>query len=158
MENEITCIPQAINTQAIKINELRNIHVNHKDLFYLLQQLTSAPEMDKQVYLEVIQNLPKNQYIFVITNNEKPIGMISLLIEQKLIHGGSKVGHIEDVIVDKAHQHKGYATKLIQHTIAVAKLHQCYKCILNCTDEVKPLYDKNGFTKKTNGMSLYFKH
>ena len=142
--------------QHIKINELRNINVNHNELFYLLQQLTSAPLLDKQFYLELIQNLPKNQYIFVMTNNDKPIGMISLLIEQKLIHGGGRVGHIEDLIVDKAHQHKGYATKLIQHTISVAKLHQCYKCILNCTDEVKPLYDKNGFTKKTNCMSLYF--
>ena len=142
--------------QHIKINELRNINVNHNELFYLLQQLTSAPVLEKQAYLQVIQKLSKNQYIFVMTNNDKPIGMISLLIEQKLIHGGGRVGHIEDLIVDKAHQHKGYATKLIQHTISVAKLHQCYKCILNCTNEVKPLYDKNGFTKKTNGMTLYF--
>ena len=151
MKNDNSSIPQ-----HIKINELRNINVNHNDLFYLLQQLTSAPVLDKQGYLELIQKLSKNQYIFVMTNNDKPIGMISLLIEQKLIHGGGRVGHIEDLIVDKAHQHKGYATKLIQHTISVAKLHQCYKCILNCTDEVKPLYDKNGFTKKTNGMSIYF--
>ena len=142
MKNDNSSIPQ-----HIKINELRNINVNHNDLFYLLQQLTSAPVLDKQGYLELIQKLSKNQYIFVMTNNDKPIGMISLLIEQKLIHGGGRVGHIEDLIVDKAHQHKGYATKLIQHVIALAKLHQCYKCILNCTDEVKPLYDKNGFTK-----------
>ena len=93
--------------QHIKINELRNINVNHNELFYLLQQLTSAPLLDKQFYLELIQNLPKNQYIFVMTNNDKPIGMISLLIEQKLIHGGGRVGHIEDLIVDKANQHKG---------------------------------------------------
>ena len=151
MKNDNSSIPQ-----HIKINELRNINVNHNDLFYLLQQLTSAPVLDKQGYLELIQKLSKNQYIFVMTNNDKPIGMISLLIEQKLIHGGGRVGHIEDLIVDKAHQHKGYATKLIQHTISVAKLPQCYKCILNCTDQVKPLYDKNGFTKKTNGMSIYF--
>lgn len=151
MKNDNPSIPQHVT-----INELRNINVNHNELFYLLQQLTSAPVLDKQAYLEVIHNLSQNQYIFVMSNNDKPIGMISLIIEQKLIHGGSKVAHIEDLIVDKAHQHKGYATKLIQHVIALAKLHQCYKCILNCTDEVKPLYDKNGFTKKTNGMSIYF--
>ena len=151
MKNDNPSIPQHIT-----INELRNINVNHNELFYLLQQLTSAPVLDKQAYLEVIHNLSQNQYIFVMSNNDKPIGMITLIIEQKLIHSGGKVAHIEDLIVDKAHQHKGYATKLIQHVISVAKLHQCYKCILNCTDQVKPLYDKNGFTKKTNGMSIYF--
>ena len=151
MKNDNPSIPQHIT-----INELRNINVNHNELFYLLQQLTSAPVLDKQAYLEVIHNLSQNQYIFVMSNNDKPNGMITLIIEQKLIHSGGKVAHIEDLIVDKAHQHKGYATKLIQHVISVAKLHQCYKCILNCTDEVKPLYDKNGFTKKTNGMSIYF--
>ena len=151
MDNEITCIPQQVS-----INEIRNINIDHIQLLYLLQQLTTAPLLEKESYLNIIQNLSKNQYIFVMTNNEKPIGMISVIIEQKLIHHGGKVAHIEDLIIDKSHQHKGYATKLIQHAIAITKLHKCYKCILNCSDKVKPFYDKNGFTKKTNGMSIYF--
>jgi glucosamine-phosphate N-acetyltransferase len=114
--------------------------------------------MNKETYLNVINNLSNHQYIFVMTDREKPIAMITLFIEQKLIHGGGKVGHIEDLIVDKTHRNKGYATKLIQHAIAITKLHQCYKCILNCTDDVKPFYEKNGFTQYTNGMSIYFKH
>ena len=61
MENEFSCIPQ-----HVKINEIRNINVNHNDLLYLLQQLTSAPIMNKQAYLNIIHNLSNHQYIFVI--------------------------------------------------------------------------------------------
>ena len=91
-----------------------------------------------------------------MTENDTPVGMISLLIEQKIIHKGGKVAHIEDVVVDKNHRGKGYASKLIQHVIKIAKAYNCYKCILNCTNEVIPVYEKNGFSVKTNGMSLYF--
>ena len=151
MENETSSIPHLIS-----INEIRNISIDYKEVLLLLQQLTNAPMMEKTKYFDIINKLSHNQFIFTITNNNKVIGIISLLIEQKLIHNGGKVGHIEDLVIDKLHQKKGYASQLIQHAVAVAKLHKCYKCILNCNDDVKPLYEKNGFTRKTNGMAIYF--
>lgn len=151
MENQTSSIPHRIS-----INEIRCTTVNYKQVMILLQQLTDAPMIEEKEYFRIICNLSNNQYIFTITDNNKVIGIISLLIEQKLIHNGSKVAHIEDLVIDKLHQKKGYASQLIQHTLSVAKLHKCYKCILNCNDDVKPLYEKNGFTQKTNGMTIYF--
>lgn len=151
MENETSSIPHLIS-----INEIRNISIDYKEVLLLLQQLTNAPMMEKTKYFDIINKLSHNQFIFTITNNNKVIGIISLLIEQKLIHNGGKVAHIEDLVIDKLHQHKGYASQLIQHSLSIAKIHNCYKCILNCNDDVKPLYEKNGFTRKTNGMAIYF--
>ena len=142
--------------QLLAIDEIRRITICYKDIIKLLQQLTSAPMLQKQEYLEIISQLGQNHFIFVLTLNDKPIGMITLFIEQKIIHRGGKVGHIEDVVVDKEHRGKGYSKQLIEHAITIAKHYQCYKCILNCTDQVKPVYEKNKFIHKTNGMSLYF--
>ena len=113
--------------------------------------------IQKQEYLEIVSQLGQHHFIFVLTLKEKPIGMITLFMEQKIIHRGGKVGHIEDVVVDKEHRGKGYSKLLIDHAISIANHYQCYKCILNCTDQVKPIYEKHGFTHKTNGMSVYFK-
>lgn len=151
MENSHASSPQLI------IDDIKKLNVSYKDILNLLKQLTTTPNMTKQNYLHIINDLPTNHIIFVLMENDKPVGMITLFMEQKIIHNGGKVGHIEDVVVDKNYRGKGYATLLLKHATSIAKHYKCYKCILNCTDEVKPVYEKNGFTHKTNGMSLYFK-
>tara|TARA_R110001599_G_scaffold303334_1_gene509210 strand:- start:545 stop:1012 length:468 start_codon:yes stop_codon:yes gene_type:complete len=143
--------------QLVAIDDIRRVTVSYKDIIKLLNQLTTTPMLQKQEYLDIISNLGQHHFMFVLTLNEKPIGMITLFIERKIIHRGGKVGHIEDVVVDNEHRGKGYSKQLIEHAIAIAKHYECYKCILNCTDQVKPVYEKHNFTHKTNGMSLYFK-
>ena len=145
-----------IAPRLLAVNEIRNSNANYNDLLELLSQLTTTPSMTKEEFSHIIQELAKNQFIFILTEKDTPVAMITLLIEQKIIHKGGKVAHIEDVVVDKKHRGKGYASKLIQHAITIAKLYNCYKCILNCTDQVVPVYQKNGFSLKTNGMSIYF--
>ena len=111
-----------------------------------------------EAFDDFVNHLSNNHIVKIIKDEEskKIVGTITILIESKVIHNFGKVGHIEDVVVDKNHRGKGYASKLIQHAITIAKLYNCYKCILNCSDEVVPVYQKNGFSLKTNGMSLYF--
>lgn len=142
--------------RSVTINEIRDTNANYNEILQLLSQLTSTPDMTNEEFSRIIKTLTKNQFIFIMIENNRPVAMISLLIEQKIIHKGGKVAHIEDVVVDKNHRGKGYASKLIQHVTTIAKLYNCYKCILNCTNEVMPVYEKNGFSLKTNGMSLYF--
>ena len=84
------------------------------------------------------------------------MGATTLLIETKFIHNGGKVGHIEDVVVDKKHQRKGIGEKIIIYFLRYAKDQGCYKTILDCTDEVKPFYEKLGF--KHNANALRFDH
>ena len=51
----------------------------------------------------------------------KIVGSTTLLIETKFIHNGGKVGHIEDVVVDKEHQGKGIGEKIIKLSFKICR-------------------------------------
>ena len=84
------------------------------------------------------------------------VAIATLLIENKLIHNGSKVAHIEDVVVDKKFLGKGYGKKMIEFLTEKAKNQGCYKVILNCDEEVVAFYEKCGFTQKNLMMEFRF--
>ena len=81
---------------------------------------------------------------------------LPFFIETKIIHNFGKVAHIEDVIVDNTYRGKGLGKMLVQKCIDYAQKLDCYKIILNCSDENIPFYEKCGFSKKENEMTLYF--
>ena len=116
-------------------------------IFSLLQQLTDSPIIDIKLYNNIISDISNNKYhnIYVFIEDGKPVGMITLLIEQKLIHGGKCVAHIEDLVVDKEYSGLGIATKLLTYVINIAKINNCYKIILDCKRELFPFYEKVGF-------------
>ena len=74
------------------------------------------------------------------------------MIEQKFIHDGGLVGHIEDVVVRKDCEGKGIGIKLVTSLLERAKEKNCYKTILDCKDDVKQFYERIGFKRESNGM------
>lgn len=97
----------------------------------------------------------QNGHIYVAkTKTEEIIGCITLLIEQKFIHDGGKVGHIEDVSVRKEYEKKGIGSSLVNTALDQAKLYNCYKIILDCDKKNIPFYEKLGF--KLNGVEMRF--
>lgn len=139
-----------------------DIHFNNiKDLpystiyFKLLSQLTECPIINSERYKTIIQNIPDNHHIFVYQIDNIPIGIITILIEQKLIHDGKCVGHIEDVVIDKNYNNKGIGSLMINNTISFAKENNCYKILLNCNENIKEFYKKNGLTEKNIAMCKY---
>ena len=74
------------------------------------------------------------------------------MIEQKFIHDGGLVGHIEDVVVRKDYEGKGIGIKLVTSLLERAKEKNCYKTILDCNDNVKQFYERIGFKRESNGM------
>ena len=138
------------------IFSIKSFQLNSEKICKLLQQLTECPILSQIEFNTIIKNLHGNQNIFVyMDENENILGMCSIMIEQKIIHGGKCVGHIEDLVVDKSARHNGVASKLLAHVISYGKQFNCYKLLLNCTNEVMPFYIKNGFEQKTNGMAYY---
>jgi len=137
------------------IVSIRNTVISSKDVSHLLSQLTVAPLLSESHLSKIIHELSPNQEIFVYKINEVVVGMLSILIEQKLIHEGKCVGHIEDVVVDNRFRGKGIATQLLNHAIRYGEERNCYKIILNCSDEMRPFYEKCHFQHKTNGMAYY---
>jgi glucosamine-phosphate N-acetyltransferase len=119
-----------------------------------LDSLRRASNLDKKCAKQIFDkiNVNPNHKIFVAVLNGKVIGSTTLLIEQKFIHDGGKVGHIEDVVITKDYQRKGIGEKLIRFVLDYAKKKNCYKTILDCLDDVKPFYEKIGFRKHQNCM------
>tara|TARA_B110000305_G_C19195394_1_gene518583 strand:- start:331 stop:780 length:450 start_codon:yes stop_codon:yes gene_type:complete len=148
---EIKSIKSLLNTD----NNTLLLHY-YTSIFHLLSQLTECPNLTIDVFLHIVNNLSSNHHIYILCENESLLGMATLLIEQKLIHNAKSVGHIEDVVIDENHIGKGYGKILIEHLCDISKENNCYKVILDCNDTVKKFYENCGFTKKTNGMALYF--
>lgn len=119
-----------------------------------LDSLRKASNLDRKRAKEILRNITENpnNVIFVALQGGKVVGSTTLLIEQKFIHDGGKVGHIEDVVVSEKHQGKGIGEKIMQSALDYAKSHGCYKTILDCEDKVKPFYEKIGFKYHSNGM------
>ena len=126
-----------------------------EDIFNILGQLTDCPHIELSQLDSIINNLSHNQEIFIYYKQKKPVGMISIFIEQKIIHDGKCVGHIEDLVVDKDFRGKNIAKELLSFAIKYSEFHNCYKVLLNCNDELVEFYKKNNFIHKTNGMALY---
>jgi glucosamine-phosphate N-acetyltransferase len=91
---------------------------------------------------------------FVCVEHDRVLGTASLVVEQKFIHGGGKVGHVEDVAVHPGHQSRGVGRRLVGHAVEQASRHGCYKVILNCSDRLVGFYGLAGFRPRTNGMRL----
>lgn len=123
-----------------------------------LDSLRQASNIEKDTAEKIFDKINSNEdYTIVVAEADgKIIGTTTLLIESKFIHNGGKVGHIEDVVVDKNYQGKGTGEKIIKYVLEIAKKKGCYKTILDCTDDVKPFYEKIGF--KHNANALRFDH
>jgi N-acetylglutamate synthase-like GNAT family acetyltransferase len=52
-------------------------------------------------------NGERKHYVFVMEDNNIIVGCATIMIELKLLHGFSKVCHIEDVVIDNTIRGKG---------------------------------------------------
>lgn len=98
------------------------------------------------------KKIDNGDVILVYKEDGDTVATASMLVEWKLIHGGSKVGHIEDVATREGFEGKGYASQLIKELKNMAKIIGCYKVILNCSPENEPFYEKHGFYTNEYGM------
>ena len=138
---------------SIKIRKLQK-----KDLYNGF--LTSLDSLRKSSHLKpkkantIFDKISKNSdhIIYVAVDDGKVIGATTLLIEQKFIHDGGKVGHIEDVVVRKDYQGRGIGKKIVNALLEYAEKKGCYKTILDCTDDLIPFYENLGFKRHSNSM------
>ena len=137
----------------IEISEIEEGDLE-KGFLETLDFLRNASGLDKNKAREILKKIKQNpnHIIHVATNDKKIVGSTTLFIEQKFIHDGGLVGHIEDVVVRKDYEGQGIGMKLVISLLDIAKQRKCYKTILNCEDSLKPFYEKIGFKKTTNEM------
>ena len=130
-----------INEQYFDL--LSGLYRNRKNF---LQAETFFHSLDAQHHIIVVEN-PTNHLL---------IGTGTIFIEPKIIHNFGFVGHIEDVVVHPDYQGYGVGSKIIEKLKQYGDENGCYKCILDCTDDKIPFYQKCGFSLKGTQMSYYY--
>ncbi|MDD5071944.1 MAG: GNAT family N-acetyltransferase [Patescibacteria group bacterium] len=142
------------------IRELRGEDLNpERGFLETLSNLSRAdylpPENMKEIFREVKER--ENSYVFVaVTEDKQIVGMIKLIIERKFSYGGSRAGHIEDVVVRKGFGKMGIASSLNERALAEARKLGCYKVILDCRDELISFYERFKFYKFQNCLRIDF--
>ena len=124
-------------------------------IFKNYSQLTEAPEILLSDFRHIVKHLPPLHEIYVYKIHDKPVALVTLIVEQKLIHSGSRVGHIEDLVVDPAYQGRGIAKLLIEYCINQCRVYGCYKVILDCRTELVDFYKGQNFEE--GGSYMFFK-
>jgi glucosamine-phosphate N-acetyltransferase len=142
---------------TIKIRKLQRRDL-YNGFLLSLDSLRKSSQIKPKKADIIFDKISKNpdHVIYVAIYNGEIIGATTLLIEQKFIHDGGKVGHIEDVVVRKEYQGKGVGKKLVGVLLKYAEKKGCYKTILDCSDDLIPFYENIGFKRHSN--SLRFDH
>jgi len=136
--------------------KIRDIVESDIDIGFLesLDHLRKASNLDREIAENILKKIIENpdHIIHVAEIDGKIVGSTTLLIEQKFIHDGGKVGHIEDVVVSKEYEGRGIGIKLVTSLLEVANTKNCYKTILDCKDELIPFYERIGFKQESNQL------
>lgn len=133
------------------------INLNHfNDIKRLLSQLTLVGDININQFKKFLDNLQSNHMIYVILYENNVAGMGTILIENKIIHNFGKVGHIEDIVIDNKFRGLGLGKELINFLVMKGEKLGCYKIILDCSDKMVGFYNKCGFKREGNMMTVRF--
>ena len=121
------------------MNEFRNFSISKEQFQYIFDQMEKTG----------------NTFNYVARENEKGpiIGTAKLVIECKFYHNGRKVAHVEDLVIKKEHNGKGYGSLFLKIIEDIACIFECYKLTLECETDLLPFYEKNNFKNVGNSMS-----
>jgi glucosamine-phosphate N-acetyltransferase len=143
-------------------NAPNKVEVFKKQYLSLMSELTSTIHIETSLFKKNIERIDKMGIIIIgvlhdLSNNTiKIIASGTLIIEPKIIRGGKNVGHIEDIVVSENMRGKGISQELLNMLKTFARENNCYKVILDCDNEVKNVYIKNGLDVKGVQMAEYF--
>lgn len=153
----------------IKYTSLNDLLIRNPELtelikdqyLLLLSDLTSTSYIETALFLKNVERISEMGTIIVgiIDNSSDNIEIIAsgtIIIEPKIIREGRNVGHIEDIVVSKEMRGKEISQKILDMLKLIAREKNCYKVILDCNEEVKKVYIKNGFNVKGLQMAEYF--
>jgi len=109
---------------------IREIDENDLEKGFLesLDFLRKSSDIDKNKAKEILKKIKQNpnHIIHVAIDDNKIVASTTLLVEQKFIHDGGLVGHIEDVVVRKEYEGKGIGIKLVMSMLERSKEKKCY--------------------------------
>ncbi|KAG2482745.1 hypothetical protein HYH03_018339 [Edaphochlamys debaryana] len=128
-----------------------------KGFLQVLGHLTTVGDVSREVFEEQMRRRDASgaYHTVVIEDQGRVVATASMVVELKFIHGCSKVGHIEDVVVHPGMRGKRLGLMLVEALIEAARADGCYKVILDCAESNQAFYEKAGLQRKEVQMVRY---
>ncbi|GAB4833385.1 Glucosamine-phosphate N-acetyltransferase-like protein [Ancistrocladus abbreviatus] len=154
---------EAADLSQENVHKVRKLEITDKSKGFieLLQQLTVCDSLSDTEFRDRFQELLAygDDHVVCVIEDDRSAKIIatgSIFIEKKFIRNCSKVGHIEDVVVDPSFRGLQLGKKIVGFLTKHAQSMGCYKVILDCKEENKTFYEKCGFRQKEIQMVKYF--
>jgi glucosamine-phosphate N-acetyltransferase len=132
---------------------IRNIKENDIDFVIEMLQDISLFEPQKSerqgIFNEFISQSNVLGFVYLLGNTI--VGYGSLVFETKIRSG--RVGHIEDIVVNRNFRKKNIGFKIIHHLIDESRIRKCYKVSLVCKENNVSFYKKCGLVVDGTSMS-----
>jgi glucosamine-phosphate N-acetyltransferase len=119
-----------------------------------LSDLGGLSPKEASAILEKTRRNPTHHILVAVDDDGQVLGTTTLLVEQKFIHRGGLVGHIEDVAVGPGNEGRGVGSAVVKAAVQLARDNGCYKVILDCKPELVDFYAKVGFHRHQEGMRI----
>ena len=151
-----------METTISNIISIRNIIICNKkcdQLIQLYNNFGENKELNYENFNDILKNILQNNNhnIFLYLDDSNNIlGALTLITEQKFIHNGKCVAHIEDFVVKKEFRSQNIGKDLMNYAINYAKQNNCYKVILDTDSKLVNYYRNYGFVNKGIYMGYYF--
>lgn len=110
--------------------------------------------VNQDIFDEIYDKITSMGKIIICIEDNKIIGSVTLINEQKFIHNLSKYIHIEDVFVDENYRKKRIGYNLIKKSIEYGKSIGAYKLTLSCNKNLINFYSKNNLEHRDIQMSV----
>ena len=131
------------------IFDILELPITMSEVLSLLEESHPCPPITSDRFHSIIHQLPTNQKIFVYSNGGLTLGIGSFMVEQRLTHGGGKVAHITDLVVnDEAPA--GAAEELLLRIIEESRGRGCCRAVSPIRDKYKSSFKGLGFTVLQN--------
>ena len=98
-----------------------------EEFLRLLKQQDLKKIPSKKVFEHILKSANTIWVVALNKDNNQFVAMGTLLIEQKLLYGGTLAGYIEDIIVDKRYKQSDIGKDLVEAMVDTAKNMGCYK-------------------------------
>lgn len=112
---------------------------------------TLVPAIDDNItdiWSSIISDI--HHHVIVATVDEHIVASCVLLIVPNLTHDQRPYALIENVITDKAHRNKGFASTVLNHAKKIAEKEHCYKIMLLTGSKLEStlkFYERCGFNR-----------
>ncbi|XP_005105659.1 glucosamine 6-phosphate N-acetyltransferase [Aplysia californica] len=128
-----------------------------KGYMELLSQLTAVGEVSKERFTERFNKMKAcvDTYFITVIEDVKLgiiVGTVTLVVEQKFIHGATARARLEDLVINDAYRGRQLGKMLLDIIVVMSEVFHCYKGSLECKDHLVKLYSQYGF-EKTPGQN-----